>query len=103
MLSMDHEQTHYAVLGLKPTANHTDIGIAYRRLMGKRRAEHMPPDPRGDALIEEAFKVLGEPDSREYYDAELQAQMLARPVSKLRVAGLAAALFAVAGGAWFFL
>ncbi len=97
------EKNHYEVLGLSRDARHTDIGIAYHRIMGRRRSEHAPPDPRGDARIAEAFEVLNDPDSREYYDADLRAQLLRRPVNPLKVAGGAAFAVALVAGGWFLL
>jgi hypothetical protein len=100
---MDDEQTHYQVLGLKPNAKHTEIGIAYQRLMGKRRSETAPPDPRGDARIQEAYEALSDIESREYYDAELRARALNRPLPKGRLALAALALFGLGAVAWWFL
>ena len=100
---MDNEKTHYQVLGVRPDAKHTEIGIAYQRLMGKRRAEHAPPDPKLDARIQEAYEVLSDIERREYYDAELHAERLRRPLPKGRIfAGIVAAL-AVACAAWWLL
>lgn len=100
---MDDEKTHYQVLGLKPDAKHTEIGIAYQRLMGKRRAETAPPDPKLDARIQEAYEVLSDVEQREYYDAELRAKALRQPVRKGPI--VAGVLLAAALGvaAWIFL
>ena len=97
------ERTHYEVLGIKPSAKHTEIDIAYQRIMGKRRGEHAPPDPRGDARIREAYEVLSDVESREYYDAELRQAALRAPlpVGRLVMAALAAA--ALGAAAWWFL
>ncbi len=101
---MEHgEKTHYEVLGLERDARHTDIGIAYNRIMGRRRGENAPPDPRGDARIAEAYGTLNDPESREYYDAELRARVLKQPVSPLKVAGGALLAVALVAGGWWLL
>lgn len=100
---MDDEKTHYQVLGLKPGARHTEIGIAYQRIMGKRRAETAPPDPKLDARIQEAYEVLSDLEQREYYDAELRARMLQRPLPKWRIGAALLAVVALGAGAWWYL
>jgi hypothetical protein len=100
---MPHEQTHYQVLGIKPGAKHTDIGIAYQRIMGRRRAEHAPPDPAGDDRIQEAYDVLSDPEAREYYDADLRAAALKRPLPLGTIAAVVAALAGAGFAAWHFL
>ena len=100
---MDDEKTHYQVLGLKPNAKHTEIGIAYQRLMGKRRAEHAPPDPKLDARIQEAYEVLSDIEQREYYDAELRARILRQPVPKWPFAVGVVVVGALGYAAWAFL
>ncbi len=97
------EKNHYEVLGLRRDAAHTEIGIAYNRIMGRRRGEDAPPDPRGDARIAEAYETLNDPDSREYYDADLRAQTLKQPVSPWKVAGGAALAVALVAGGWWLL
>lgn len=100
---MDDEKTHYQVLGLRPDAKHTEIGIAYQRLMGKRRAEHAPPDPKLDARIQEAYDVLSDLEQREYYDAELRARILRQPIPKWRIAAGVVLVAALGAGAWWLL
>jgi serine protease Do len=100
---MDDEKTHYEVLGLRPDAKHTEIGIAYQRIMGKRRSETAPPDPRGDARLREAYETLSDLESRAYYDAELQQREANRPLPKWRIAGGVVALLAVVGIVWWLL
>jgi hypothetical protein len=100
---MDQEKTHYEVLGIEPDAKQVEVGIAYQRLMGQRRSEHAPPDPRLDAQIQEAYEVLSDADRRDYYDAELRALALRRPRAKWP--GVVAVLLLAAAGyaAWHFL
>ena len=98
---MDDEKTHYQVLGLKPGARHTEIGIAYQRIMGKRRAETAPPDPKLDARIQEAYDVLSDIEQREYYDAELRARMLRAPSRKGRVAAIALVIAGFGIATWW--
>lgn len=100
---MDDDKTHYEVLGLKPNARHTEIGIAYQRMMGKRRAETAPPDPKLDARIREAYEVLSDLEQREYYDAELRAKALRRPLPVGRIAAAVLAIAAIGAGAWWYL
>ena len=100
---MDDEKTHYEVLGLKPNAKHVEIGIAYQRLMGKRRSETAPPDPKLDARIQEAYEVLSDIEQREYYDAELRSRMLRQPVARWPLVGGVVAFAALGLAAWFFL
>jgi len=66
--------THYEQLGIRPTASATEIRAAYRA--AARRAH---PDRHGDsssarmASINEAYRVLSDPDRRNRYDAELRS------------------------------
>lgn len=77
-----NEPTHYETLGVPETATETDIRRAYRQL-----AREVHPDRGGDparaAAVNAAFTVLGSPDSRFLYDADLkQARHAATPAPK---------------------
>lgn len=62
---------YYLVLGVSPTAEPTDLGVAYRQARSR-----FPDDPRRLVqqlarylgLIEEAWRILGVPERREVYD-----------------------------------
>ena len=72
-------ETHYQRLGVAPTAAAADIKAAYRELA---RLNH--PDlangSGGDdmAAVNEAWRVLGDPERRRAYDATLEAERRAR-------------------------
>lgn len=59
---------HYQTLGVPRTATEKEIKQAYRRLAG----QHHPDRPGGDTVrfqqIEEAYRTLSDPASREQYD-----------------------------------
>lgn len=66
------KRTHYEVLGLKPTCNVLDIKSAYKEML---LTHH--PDKNGNAstavnTIQEAYRVLIDPESREKYDESLE-------------------------------
>lgn len=94
--------THYEILGVKPNAKHTDIGLAYSRQMSARRRENAPPDLKGEALVREAHAVLSDLDRRAAYDRELAAARL-KPAFGAKQGVLAAiAIVLVAGGIYYF-
>jgi hypothetical protein len=70
------KSNYYEVLGLKPDAKHTDVGIAFNRKLAALRREDAPPDPRGEDTLREAFAVLGDLDQRAEYDRSLLAERL---------------------------
>jgi curved DNA-binding protein len=59
---------HYQTLGVPRTATEKEIKQAYRRLAGK----YHPDKPGGDTArfqqIEQAYRILSDPTSREQYD-----------------------------------
>ena len=61
---------YYAVLGLNPSADHVVIHAAWKALLRKYHPDTNPGDPSGVRAreINEAFAVLGKPDSRARYD-----------------------------------
>jgi hypothetical protein len=89
--------THYEVLGLDPSAKHTEVGLAYNRKLAAHRREDAPPDPQGVARLKEAFEVLSDLDRRAEYDAMLRAAMMKPAFRKGQ--GLVAAGFLVLVGA----
>lgn len=76
------EATHYDVLGVSRDCEAEDLRAAYRRLAW---ASH--PDVGGDgavggssmAEINEAWRVLSDPDSRKRYDADLRSSIVGPP------------------------
>lgn len=61
---------HYAVLGLNPSADDVVIRAAWKALLRKHHPDTNLGDPSGVRAreINEAFAVLGKPDSRARYD-----------------------------------
>jgi hypothetical protein len=96
--------THYEVLGLKPGAKHTEIGIAYNRRLAAGRREDAPPDKNGEAALKEAFEVLSDLDRRAEYDRELLAEKL-KPTFSMKQGAIAASVVVliVGGITWYIL
>jgi len=92
--------THYEILGIKPGAKHTEVGLAYNRLMAARRKDNAPPDLKTETRLREAFEVLSDLDRRAEYDARLRAALVKPAFGKNHAAF--AALFLVAVGAGLF-
>lgn len=62
---------HYEVLGVLPSARHSDIRAAYRELMRRHHPDVRPGDPTAEEMarrITAAWAVLGRPSSRAAYD-----------------------------------
>ncbi len=79
---MAARSSHYATLGVPPSAGQREIRAAYRRLA---RATH-PDGHAGDAALERRFKriarayeVLGDPTKRAVYDKRLTTGRFAAP------------------------
>ena len=52
--------TYYEILGLKPSAKHTEVGIAYNRLMAAQRRDSAVPDLKAQTRLREwPGKVAG--------------------------------------------
>ncbi len=71
---MPHSSSYYQTLDVEPTATQADIKKAYRRM-----AKLFHPDVNQDAAnhdkitrINQAYEVLGDPQSRRSYDHQLQ-------------------------------
>ena len=96
------QKTYYEILGVKPSAKHNDIGLAYNRLMAARRKESAAPDLKGETMIREAYAVLSDLDRRAAYDAELARARL-KPAFGAKQGVLAAVVVAAVGaGIWYF-
>ena len=110
------KKDHYSTLGVTPASEDVAIRGAYRALM---RRYHPDADPSGEAAerareINEAYRVLSDPERRARYDSELIAtkplkfepqahpvieerkNSRAAPVAALGVAAAAAAMIAFA-------
>lgn len=73
--------THYERLGLEPDANPQQIKQAYRTLARMMHPDVVGTDQvrRADAMSElnEAFRILRDPERRRRYDASLRGEVLA--------------------------
>jgi hypothetical protein len=78
--------TYYEILGVAPSADEATLRAAYRRLA----RQHHPDAPGGDsaqmAQVNDAWRVLSDPDARRAYDASLRPA--APPVSPAWAAGM---------------
>jgi hypothetical protein len=64
------KKTLYEILGVPRDADALDIKLAHeRRSTEMRRA--VPPDPSGEAMVQQAFEVLSNEKRRAAYDAQL--------------------------------
>ncbi|MCE5192519.1 MAG: J domain-containing protein [Candidatus Cryosericum sp.] len=66
----------YAVLGLTPSASQEQIRAQYRELVRKYHPDLHPGDANAAAMMERvngAYDVLGNPEERRQYDAEIAA------------------------------
>ena len=67
---------HYELLGVDPSARHTDVQAAYRRLMRVHHPDVRPGDPVAEEMarrLTAAWSVLGRPSSRAAYDRQRAA------------------------------
>jgi DnaJ domain len=101
------KNTLYEILGVSRDAKHTDVGRAYQRLRAAMHDETAPPDPRGAALIKEAYEILSDIDRREAYDTSLRAPrvLLRNAGSRIdaRWVGAAVCLAIAAAAGWWVL
>ena len=100
---MAHGKTnYYEILGVKQSAKHNDIHLAYNRLVAARKRESAAPDLKQDTMIREAFAVLSDLDRRAAYDAELARARLKPAFGAKQGAFAAVAIAAIAGAVWYF-
>jgi hypothetical protein len=95
---------YYEVLGLKPDAKHTEVGIAFSRRLSALKRDDAPPDARGEDTLRLAFSVLGDLDKRAEYDRSLVAERLKPAFSAKQ--GIIAVVFlvvVVGGITWYIL
>lgn len=72
-------KTHYQRLGVPPTAEVADIKAAYRELARRHHPDLASGSASHDmASLNEAWRVLGDPERRRAYDATLAADERAR-------------------------
>ena len=72
-------ETHYQRLGVAPTAAAADIKAAYRELARLNHPDLANGSGSADmAAVNEAWRVLGDPERRRAYDATLEADRRAR-------------------------
>jgi hypothetical protein len=64
------KKTLYEILGVPRDANPLDIGLAHQRRVAEMRRA-VPPDPSAEALVQQAYEVLGDEKRRAVYDAQL--------------------------------
>lgn len=79
-MSFPNGEDYYATLGAERTASQAEIELLYKRL-----AKQHHPDRGGDAermkTINEAYRVLGNEDTRRFYDSQIPESVEAlRPV-----------------------
>ena len=75
------ERSHYETLGLRPDATPAEIRDAYRRLARRHHPDRGGADAAAMPLINEAYRVLGDPARRAVYDAATRY-----PVPQVRTA-----------------
>lgn len=66
----------YAILGLSPSASQEQLRAQYRELVRKYHPDLHPGDANAAAMMERvngAYDVLGNPEERRQYDAEISA------------------------------
>ncbi len=81
---MTAQRNHYEVLGVSPTANTDQIKTKYREM-----ARMFHPDVAKDKAlaqkmftqINQAYRVLADPERRARYDSDLRAAVVQRPVT----------------------
>jgi curved DNA-binding protein CbpA len=72
-------ETHYQRLGVPPTAEAADIKAAYRELARRNHPDLASGSGGSDmAAVNEAWRVLSDPERRRAYDATLAADQRAR-------------------------
>ena len=68
---MVKETRFYDLLGVKPTANESELKKAYRRLAKEMHPDKNPDDPDANERFQDlgaAYEALSDPDKRKLYD-----------------------------------
>ncbi len=63
---------YYAILGVLPTATTEEIRSAYRKRVKEYHPDHFGQDTTPFLLIQEAYEVLSNPETRSSYDQNLR-------------------------------
>jgi hypothetical protein len=81
---MSRHKDYYAILGVKPDADHKTIEAAYNRLARRYQpdADRPPHEPHKLAELDEAFDVLDVPERRAEYDSARGIGHAAKPAAK---------------------
>ena len=65
-------RNYYIILGVPSNATQTDIKAAYRRLAKELHPDHYGEEHAPFQVLQEAYSVLSDPESRKTYDNSLQ-------------------------------
>jgi DnaJ-class molecular chaperone len=74
---------YYAILGVLPTATLEEIRSAYRNLAKQFHPDHFGRDSAPFLSLQEAYEILGDPESRSIYDEGLR-KAAAKKVPQVR-------------------
>lgn len=86
---------HYRILGVSYQATPVEIKRAYRAAMKRSHPDKLAPEQRAGAEarareLNEAFRVLSKPESKQRYDAHLKATMVQDQIMSRYAGGLGA-------------
>lgn len=95
--------TYYEILGIRPNAKHTDVGLAYNRKSRALRREDAPPDLKAESKLREAFEVLADLDRRAEYDEKLRVERRMPAFGRNHAAFAALFVVAIAAGLYWYL
>lgn len=86
--------THYRVLGVEPSAGTAELRRAYRRLARVHHPDRRNSDSSDDMVrINEAWRVLSDPQRRQRYDASLGDGIAVSPPTGMRPSTVSPARF----------
>lgn len=78
------KKTLYDVLNIGPDADTEAVSAAYRKLSARYRAERLPhgPESRNEIIfIQEAYRILSDPEKRLTYDISLAPPEITEPAA----------------------
>ncbi|MCA9858368.1 MAG: J domain-containing protein [Thermomicrobiales bacterium] len=86
---------YYKILGVSYQASPQEIKRAYRAAMKRSHPDRMAPELRADAELlaqelNEAYRVLSKPETRERYDTQLKSTMIQDQIMSRYSGGLGA-------------
>jgi DnaJ-class molecular chaperone len=95
MSSSATQLDYYKILGVSYQASPTEIKRAYRAAMKRSHPDRLSPELRADAEsrareLNEAFRVLSKPESKQRYDQQLKATMVQEQIMSRYAGGLGA-------------